>query len=159
MEIVSPDPSLSISKHSQSTSPTVIDEHICLHHITLRRRYKNTTSPIIGHDRRSTWILSEYLTFQRGSLHLYRFQNAIKKVRAVQRMRRNRGFAFSQTENPARQDQSRLIRAYDTSQTHTRPSGYWRIASSVFFYIVWYPRTVLDLYFTALYYLMHARDW
>ncbi|KAI0314556.1 calcium transporting ATPase [Amylostereum chailletii] len=52
------------------------------------------------------------------------FQKAIKKVRAVQRMRRNRGFAFSQTENPARQDQSRLIRAYDTSKSDARPSGY-----------------------------------
>ncbi|OCH92040.1 calcium transporting ATPase [Obba rivulosa] len=52
------------------------------------------------------------------------FQKAIKKVRAVQRMRRNRGFAFSQTENAARQDQTRLIRAYDTSKTGARPSGY-----------------------------------
>lgn len=51
------------------------------------------------------------------------FQKAIKKVRATQRMRRNRGFAFSQTEN-GRQDQTRLIRAYDTSKSHTRPSGY-----------------------------------
>ncbi|EJD39298.1 phospholipid-translocating P-type ATPase [Auricularia subglabra TFB-10046 SS5] len=52
------------------------------------------------------------------------FQKAIKKVRAVQRLRRNRGFAFSQTEDAARQDQARLIRAYDTSQSHQRPSGY-----------------------------------
>ncbi|KAI0656709.1 phospholipid-translocating P-type ATPase [Cubamyces menziesii] len=52
------------------------------------------------------------------------FQKAIKKVRAVQRMRRNRGFAFSQTENASRQDQARLIRAYDTSKTGARPSGY-----------------------------------
>ncbi|KAI0759957.1 phospholipid-translocating P-type ATPase [Trametes elegans] len=52
------------------------------------------------------------------------FQKAIKKVRAVQRMRRNRGFAFSQTENAARQDQARLIRAYDTSKTGARPTGY-----------------------------------
>ncbi|KAI0918875.1 hypothetical protein AcV5_001941 [Taiwanofungus camphoratus] len=52
------------------------------------------------------------------------FQKAIKKVRAVQRMRRNRGFAFSQTENAARQDQARLIRAYDTSRTGARPTGY-----------------------------------
>ncbi|EGO00863.1 hypothetical protein SERLA73DRAFT_167084 [Serpula lacrymans var. lacrymans S7.3] len=51
------------------------------------------------------------------------FQKAIKKVRAVQRMRRNRGFAFSQTEN-GRQDQTKLIRAYDTSKSDTRPSGY-----------------------------------
>jgi phospholipid-transporting ATPase len=39
-------------------------------------------------------------------------------------MRRNRGFAFSQTETAGGQDQARLIRAYDTSQTHNRPSGY-----------------------------------
>ncbi|KAF5345280.1 hypothetical protein D9758_008433 [Tetrapyrgos nigripes] len=51
------------------------------------------------------------------------FQKAIKKVRAVQRMRRNRGFAFSQTEN-ARQDQTKLIRAYDTSKSGAKPSGY-----------------------------------
>ncbi|QRW12581.1 phospholipid-translocating P-type ATPase [Ceratobasidium sp. AG-Ba] len=52
------------------------------------------------------------------------FQKAIKKVRAVQRMRKNRGFAFSQTEDGGKQDQARLIRAYDTSQSHARPSGY-----------------------------------
>ncbi|KAH6914262.1 calcium transporting ATPase [Coprinopsis sp. MPI-PUGE-AT-0042] len=51
------------------------------------------------------------------------FQKAIKKVRATQRMRRNRGFAFSQTEN-ARQDQAKIIRAYDTSKADARPSGY-----------------------------------
>lgn len=53
-----------------------------------------------------------------------RFQKAIKKVRAVQRMRRNRGFAFSQTETAGGQDQARLIRAYDTSKSDARPSGY-----------------------------------
>ncbi|KZP17756.1 Ca-transporting ATPase [Athelia psychrophila] len=52
------------------------------------------------------------------------FQKAIKKVRAVQRMRRTRGFAFSQTEDAGRQDQAKLIRAYDTSKTNARPSGY-----------------------------------
>ncbi|KAF8548890.1 phospholipid-translocating P-type ATPase [Imleria badia] len=54
------------------------------------------------------------------------FQKAIKKVRAVQRMRRNRGFAFSQTEGGAegrgKLDQTRVIRAYDTAGT--KPSGY-----------------------------------
>ncbi|KAI0687946.1 phospholipid-translocating P-type ATPase [Cerioporus squamosus] len=55
---------------------------------------------------------------------IQKFQKAIKKVRAVQRMRRNRGFAFSQTENASRQDQERMIRAYDTSKTGARPSGY-----------------------------------
>lgn len=39
------------------------------------------------------------------------FQKAIKKVRAVQRLRRNRGFAFSQTE----EGQEQLIRSYDTT--------------------------------------------
>ncbi|KAJ7690706.1 calcium transporting ATPase [Mycena rosella] len=52
------------------------------------------------------------------------FQKAIKKVRAVQRMRRNRGFAFSQTEDVGKQDQAKLIRAYDTSKSNTKPSGY-----------------------------------
>ncbi|TFK44439.1 calcium transporting ATPase [Crucibulum laeve] len=52
------------------------------------------------------------------------FQKAIKKVRAVQRMRRNRGFAFSQTENTGKQDQAKLIRAYDTSKSNARPTGY-----------------------------------
>ncbi|KAG0145463.1 hypothetical protein CROQUDRAFT_45753 [Cronartium quercuum f. sp. fusiforme G11] len=40
------------------------------------------------------------------------FQKAIKKVRAVQRLRRNRGFAFSQTE----EGQEQLIRSYDTTK-------------------------------------------
>lgn len=48
------------------------------------------------------------------------FQRAIKKVRAVQRIRRQRGYAFSQTEG-ADQEQARLIRMYDTTQV--RPSG------------------------------------
>lgn len=52
----------------------------------------------------------------------YRFQKAIKKVRATQRMRRQRGFAFSQTEGGGSQDQEKLIRSYDTSVQ--RPSGY-----------------------------------
>ena len=57
---------------------------------------------------------------------LFRFQKAIKKVRATQRMRRNRGFAFSQTEN-GKQDQAKIIRAYDTSKASSRPSGYLQI--------------------------------
>jgi len=45
------------------------------------------------------------------------FQKAIRKVRAVQRMRRTRGFAFSQTEG----EQAFLVRQYDT--TVARPTG------------------------------------
>ncbi|KAK9473910.1 uncharacterized protein V1510DRAFT_362296 [Dipodascopsis tothii] len=40
------------------------------------------------------------------------FQKAIRKVRQVQRMRKQRGYAFSQGD----EGQSRLIRAYDTTQ-------------------------------------------
>jgi phospholipid-transporting ATPase len=40
------------------------------------------------------------------------FQKAIRKVRQVQRMRKQRGYAFSQGD----EGQMRLIRAYDTTQ-------------------------------------------
>ena len=55
-----------------------------------------------------------YLTMFPESL-LYRmeqFQKAIRKVRQVQRMRKQRGYAFSQGDD----NQMRLIRAYDTTQ-------------------------------------------
>lgn len=45
--------------------------------------------------------------------HLEHFQDAIRKVRQVQRMKKQRGFAFSQSEEG---DQERLIRMYDTTQ-------------------------------------------
>ena len=41
----------------------------------------------------------------------------IRKVRAVQRVRRSRGYAFSQTEG----EQAHIIRQYDT--TKERPTG------------------------------------
>ncbi|OLL23966.1 putative phospholipid-transporting ATPase [Neolecta irregularis DAH-3] len=41
------------------------------------------------------------------------FQKAIRKVRQVQRMRKQRGYAFSQAD----EGQARLIRAYDTTQS------------------------------------------
>lgn len=40
------------------------------------------------------------------------FQKAIRKVRQVQRMRKQRGFAFSQAD----EGQTKLVRAYDTTQ-------------------------------------------
>ncbi|KAF9360352.1 hypothetical protein BGX26_009704 [Mortierella sp. AD094] len=46
-----------------------------------------------------------------------RFRKAVHKVRNIQRMRRNRGFAFSQNESGT----ARLIRAYDT--TTQKPRG------------------------------------
>ncbi|CAG8563411.1 1479_t:CDS:10 [Cetraspora pellucida] len=46
------------------------------------------------------------------------FQKAIRKVRAVQRLRKSRGFAFSQNESG---QEARLIRVYDT--TISKPKG------------------------------------
>ncbi|KAI7896450.1 uncharacterized protein EV154DRAFT_492260 [Mucor mucedo] len=46
-----------------------------------------------------------------------RFRRAVNKVRKIQRLKQSRGFAFSQNDN----DQSRLIRMYDTTQQ--KPSG------------------------------------
>ena len=104
----------------------VIGEPISQPRIILLRSCKSITSPIIDLGRSSTSFFPLFAPHIRECLIVIfsRFQKAIKKVRAVQRMRRNRGFAFSQTEDPARQDQARLIRAYDTSKTHSRPSGY-----------------------------------
>jgi phospholipid-transporting ATPase len=45
------------------------------------------------------------------------FQKAIRKVRQVQRMRKQRGFAFSQADEGG---QERVVRAYDTTQTRGR---------------------------------------
>lgn len=51
------------------------------------------------------------------------FQKAIRKVRQVQRMRKQRGYAFSQAE----EGQTKLIQAYDTTQHRGR---YGEMASS-----------------------------
>lgn len=45
--------------------------------------------------------------------HVQQFQNAIRKVRQVQRMKKQRGFAFSQSEEGG---QEKIIRMYDTTQ-------------------------------------------
>ena len=44
------------------------------------------------------------------------FQKAIRKVRQVQRMRKQRGYAFSQTD----ESQSRVLEAYDTTRERGR---------------------------------------
>jgi phospholipid-transporting ATPase len=44
------------------------------------------------------------------------FQKAIRKVRQVQRMRKQRGYAFSQTD----ESQARVLQAYDTTQIRGR---------------------------------------
>lgn len=56
------------------------------------------------------------------------FQKAIRKVRQVQRMRKQRGYAFSQAD----ESQSRVLQAYDTTKhrgrygemTSSRPLGH-----------------------------------
>ena len=98
-------------------------EHIYPKHITLPKKFRSTTSLITAPDKSSEFHTHQTLHHS-DTVKPLRFQKAIKKVRAVQRMRRNRGFAFSQTENAARQDQARLIRAYDTSKAGAKPSGY-----------------------------------
>lgn len=45
--------------------------------------------------------------------HVQQFQKAIRKVRQVQRMKKQRGFAFSQSEEGG---QEKIIRMYDTTQ-------------------------------------------
>lgn len=47
-----------------------------------------------------------------------RFRQAVNKVRRIQRLKRNRGYAFSQNES----DQTKIIRAYDT--TVQKPDGF-----------------------------------
>jgi phospholipid-transporting ATPase len=44
------------------------------------------------------------------------FQKAIRKVRQVQRMRKQRGYAFSQTD----ESQARVLQAYDTTVARGR---------------------------------------
>ncbi|CAM0137054.1 unnamed protein product [Umbelopsis sp. WA50703] len=46
-----------------------------------------------------------------------RFRQAVNKVRRIQRLKRNRGYAFSQTDS----DQTKIIRVYDTTQQ--KPQG------------------------------------
>lgn len=51
------------------------------------------------------------------------FQKAIRKVRQVQRMRKQRGYAFSQAD----ESQTRVLQAYDTTKHRGR---YGEMASS-----------------------------
>jgi phospholipid-transporting ATPase len=52
------------------------------------------------------------LSRSHANFRMEQFQKAIRKVRQVQRMRKQRGYAFSQGD----EGQMRLIRAYDTTQ-------------------------------------------
>ena len=59
-------------------------------------------------------IIFFFFFFFRFSME--QFQKAIRKVRQVQRMRKQRGYAFSQGD----EGQARLLQAYDTTQQRGR---------------------------------------
>jgi phospholipid-transporting ATPase len=56
-------------------------------------------------------------------IRMEQFQKAIRKVRQVQRMRKQRGYAFSQAD----ESQTRVLQAYDTTRERGR---YGEMASS-----------------------------
>lgn len=58
-----------------------------------------------------------------GTCRMEQFQKAIRKVRQVQRMRKQRGYAFSQAD----ESQTRVLQAYDTTKHRGR---YGEMASS-----------------------------
>lgn len=70
--------------------------------------YKRTYMPSTYHvvQEMQKYNISDYRP------RIEQFQEAIRKVRHVQRMKKQRGFAFSQSDG----DQQRIIRMYDTTQ-------------------------------------------
>jgi hypothetical protein len=73
------------------------------------KKSKNSMSQTIDHGT----SLDPLILGLGANLHrMEQFQKAIRKVRQVQRMRKQRGYAFSQGD----EGQMRLIRAYDTTQ-------------------------------------------
>jgi hypothetical protein len=64
---------------------------------------------------------NDLLTYDMSRME--QFQKAIRKVRQVQRMRKQRGYAFSQTD----ESQARVLQAYDTTRERGR---YGEMASS-----------------------------
>jgi phospholipid-transporting ATPase len=56
------------------------------------------------------------MSFANGFTRMEQFQKAIRKVRQVQRMRKQRGYAFSQTD----ESQARVLQAYDTTVARGR---------------------------------------
>lgn len=115
-----------------SECPSLVNHPDLRHnHFSYRRTYRPTSYHIAQElqkynipdyrPRQEQYVIHTFLPSRPNTA--LRFQKAIKKVRAVQRLRRTRGFAFSQTETAGQQDQARLIRAYDTSKSHHRPSG------------------------------------
>lgn len=81
-------------------------------------------------DYRPRYVLPIYLMLHICELlanfylsRMEQFQKAIRKVRQVQRMRKQRGYAFSQAD----ESQTRILQAYDTTRERGR---YGEMASS-----------------------------
>ncbi|XBW34991.1 hypothetical protein QEN19_000556 [Hanseniaspora menglaensis] len=91
---------------------------LCLLRDVLYKYYKRNYIPTSYH------VIQEFQKFKKSDEdnrpRLEQFQKAIRKVRQVQRMKKQRGFAFSQAEED-NGIQEKLIRLYDTSQkgSHT----------------------------------------
>jgi len=93
-----------------------------LKHIITFKKSKSTTSRITDQGM----PLSHFMLFSYAIPDLSRmeqFQKAIRKVRQVQRMRKQRGYAFSQAD----ESQTRVLQAYDTTRERGR---YGEMASS-----------------------------
>jgi phospholipid-transporting ATPase len=69
------------------------------------------------------WVNFPILLLLTNPNSMEQFQKAIRKVRQVQRMRKQRGYAFSQAD----ESQTRVLQAYDTTQERGR---YGEMASS-----------------------------
>lgn len=86
---------------------------LCLLRDILYKYYKRNYIPTSYH------IVQEFQKFKKNDEdsrpRLEQFQKAIRKVRQVQRMKKQRGFAFSQAEED-NGIQGKLIRLYDTSK-------------------------------------------
>lgn len=86
------------------------------------KKFKSTIFKIIG-----PGMFALHLLRIAGCAHnhnrMEQFQKAIRKVRQVQRMRKQRGYAFSQTD----ESQARVLQAYDTTRERGR---YGEMASS-----------------------------
>lgn len=86
---------------------------LCLLRDILYKYYKRNYVPTTYH------VIQEFQKFKKSDddnrPRLEQFQKAIRKVRQVQRMKKQRGFAFSQAEED-NGIQEKLIRLYDTSK-------------------------------------------
>lgn len=83
------------------------------HHIQEIQKYN-----IQDYRPRYVWIWSLYIDHSSNYINhrMEQFQKAIRKVRQVQRMRKQRGYAFSQAD----ESQTRVLQAYDTTKERGR---------------------------------------